>query len=87
MCVDQPRIEPNIAQNNNTTRYISADEIANGARAFNDAAHTNTATSDVIPITFVGRANNIAQPAIARTISSRTPEGDENASNTDHRPG
>lgn len=76
-----------VAQNSNTARYISADEIANGARAFNDAAHTNNAARHPIPATFVGRTNNTIQSAKPTASVKRTALGADSESNTDQRPG
>lgn len=76
-----------MAQNNNTTRYISADEIANGARAFNDAVVMNNTMSAGVATTRVGRTSNATHVKTATEISSRTPKDDVNASNTDQRPG
>lgn len=87
MCTDHPSVDPNTAQNNNTARYISADEIANGARAFSDAAQTNRMNRRAAAPRPVGFTNSETHTMIEKPMTTRTTVGEENTSKTDHRPG
>jgi len=80
-------IDPIATQNNNTARYISADEIANGARAFKDAMHTNKAARHPMPVALFGRTNNSPHNANPTMSTKRTTPGSDAGSNTDQRPG